>query len=57
MIIAVNTRTLLADHLEGVGYFVQEVFRRIAAAHPEHQFYFLFDRPYDPRFVFGPNIT
>jgi glycosyltransferase involved in cell wall biosynthesis len=57
MKIAVNTRILLKDHLEGVGYFVQEVFRRLAAAHPEHHFYFLFDRPYDERFVFGPNVT
>jgi len=57
MKIAVNTRVLLKDHLEGVGYFIQEVFRRLAAAHPEHHFYFLFDRPYDERFVFGPNVT
>ncbi|RYZ23715.1 MAG: glycosyltransferase family 1 protein [Chitinophagaceae bacterium] len=57
MNIAVNTRVLLKDHLEGVGYFIQEVFRRLAAAHPEHHFFFLFDRPYDEAFVFGPNVT
>ena len=25
--------------------------------HPEVQFYFFFDRPYDPQFIFGPNVT
>jgi len=25
-------------------------------SHPEVDFYFLFDRPYDQRFVFGPNV-
>jgi glycosyltransferase involved in cell wall biosynthesis len=57
MIIAVNTRLLLKDSLEGCGYFVHEVFRIMADRYPQHQFYFLFDRPYDPSFVFGKNIT
>lgn len=55
MVIAVNTRFLLADHLEGCGYFVQEVFRRLVLKYPQHQFYFLFDRPFDPSFIFAPN--
>lgn len=46
MNIVVNTRFLMKDHLEGIGYFTKEVFERIANAHPEHKFYFLFDRPY-----------
>lgn len=25
--------------------------------HPEHEFIFFFDRPYDPSFVFAPNVT
>lgn len=57
MNIAVNTRVLLSDHLEGIGYFEQEVLRRMATAHPEHRFFFFFDRAYDPRFVFAPNVT
>ena len=57
MNIAVNTRLLLKDHLEGIGFFKQELLRRLTAAHPEHRFFFLFDRPYDERFVFGPNVT
>jgi glycosyltransferase involved in cell wall biosynthesis len=57
MIIAVNTRLLIPGQLEGCGYFIHEVSRIMAEKHPEHQFYFLFDRPYDPVFVFGENIT
>jgi glycosyltransferase involved in cell wall biosynthesis len=56
MRIAVNTRLLLADKLEGIGWFAHETLSRITKAHPEHSFLFLFDRPYDPRFVYGPNV-
>ena len=55
MKIAVNTRFLLKDYLEGYGYFIYETFKRITAEHPEHEFIFIFDRPYDQRFVFGSN--
>ncbi|MEO6612469.1 MAG: glycosyltransferase family 1 protein [Chitinophagaceae bacterium] len=56
MTIAVNTRFLLADYLEGYGNFIYESFKRITAAHPEHEFIFIFDRPYDKKFVFGANV-
>jgi len=57
MIIAVNTRFLLPDYLEGYGYFIYETFKRITEGHKEHQFIFIFDRPYDERFIFSENIT
>ncbi|MBI3138187.1 MAG: glycosyltransferase family 4 protein [Sphingobacteriales bacterium] len=57
MRIAVNTRFLLNDYLEGYGNFLYEMFRRITENHPEHEFIFLFDRPFDPRFVFGKNVV
>ena len=56
MKIAVNTRFLLKDYLEGYGYFIFETFLRIVRNHPEHEFIFIFDRPYDSRFVFAENI-
>lgn len=56
MRIALNTRFLQPGNLEGIGYFMQEIFQRWAAAHPEHQFIFIFDRPYDPQFITSPNI-
>lgn len=56
MVIAVNTRALLSDKLEGYGYYIDEIFSRIAKTHPEHEFYFFFDRPYDKKFIYAPNI-
>ncbi|UBM61584.1 glycosyltransferase family 4 protein [Candidatus Sulfidibacterium hydrothermale] len=56
MKIAVNTRLLLKNKLEGIGWFTYEIFSRMVRSHPEHQFYFLFDRPYDQRFIFSENV-
>jgi glycosyltransferase involved in cell wall biosynthesis len=56
MVIAVNTRFLLKDKLEGYGYFIRELFTVLTRQHPEHQFYFLFDRPFDPSFEFPANV-
>lgn len=56
MKIAVNTRLLLRDRLDGIGWFTFEVFKRIVAAHPEVEFHFIFDRPYSPEFIFGKNV-
>jgi glycosyltransferase involved in cell wall biosynthesis len=56
MNIAVNTRLLIKNKLEGIGWFTFESFKRITIQHPEHQFYFIFDRPYDPEFIFSSNI-
>jgi glycosyltransferase involved in cell wall biosynthesis len=54
--IAVNTRLLLNDRLEGIGWFSYETLKRITQQHPEHEFLFLFDRPYDKSFIFSDNI-
>ena len=56
MRIAVNTRMLLPNKLEGIGWYTYEVLRRMVTDHPEHEFIFLFDRDYDPDFVFGENV-
>lgn len=57
MKIAVNTRLLLKNKLEGIGWFSYETLKRITTQHPEHQFFFLFDRQYDDSFLFSGNIT
>ncbi len=57
MRIAVNTRFLLKNRLEGIGLFTHEVVRRLVAQHPEHEFFFFFDRPFDPSFIFGKNVS
>ena len=56
MVIAVNAIFLQKDLLEGYGHYAKEVLKRIVEQHPEHDFIFLFDRPYDPSFVFGSNV-
>ncbi len=57
MRIAINTRLLLKDKLEGIGWFTYENLKRITKAHPEHQFYFLFDRNPHKDFIFSENVT
>ncbi|MCK5339117.1 MAG: glycosyltransferase family 4 protein [Bacteroidales bacterium] len=56
MKIAVNTRLLLPDKLEGIGWVAYETLKRITTAHPEHEFYFIFDRKWDERFIFSDNV-
>ncbi len=56
MKIAVNTRLLIKDKLEGIGWFTYENLKRITTQHPEHEFYFLFDRKFSDEFVFAKNV-
>lgn len=57
MRIAVNTRFLRKDYLEGYGYFIHELFRRITVNNPGHEFIFISDQPPDARFIYSKNIT
>ena len=57
MNIAVNTRLLLKDKLEGIGWFTFESLKRMTSKHPEHHFYFIFDRNFPEDFIFSDNIT
>lgn len=57
MNIAVNTRLLQKNRLEGIGSFSCEMLKRITQTHPEHTFYFIFDRPFDKAFVFAKNVV
>jgi len=57
MKIVVNTRLLLKDKLEGIGWFTCESLKRITQQHKEHEFVFLFDRPYANEFIFTPKIV
>jgi glycosyltransferase involved in cell wall biosynthesis len=55
--IAVNTRLLLEDRLEGIGWFTYETLKRITAQNPQHTFHFFFDRPFSDQFIFEKNIV
>lgn len=56
MKIAVNTRLLLKDKLEGIGWVAYECLRRMVISHPEVEFHFIFDREPDPKFIFSDNV-
>lgn len=56
MRIAVNTRLLIKDKLEGIGWFSYETLRRITIRNPQHEFIFIFDRKFDNSFIFSKNI-
>lgn len=57
MNIAVNTRLLLDGKLDGIGWFSYETLRRMVYDHPEHTFYFIFDRKYSEEMLFGDNVV
>lgn len=57
MRIAINTRLLLKNKLEGIGWFTFETLKRITSDHPEHEFIFIFDRSFSDDFIFSQNIT
>jgi glycosyltransferase involved in cell wall biosynthesis len=57
MLIAVNTRLLLKDKMDGIGWFSFETLKRITESHPEHQFIFLFDHAPDKEFIFSDNVS
>ncbi len=56
MVIAVNTRLLLKGKLEGIGWFTYETLKRMTLNHPEHEFIFIFDRPYNKDYIFADNV-
>lgn len=57
MKIAINTRFLLKGKIEGIGRYTYEITKRLVEQHPDDEFLFLFDRPYDESFIFAKNIT
>lgn len=56
MKIGINTRNLISGKMEGFGRYTYELTKRIVLNHPEHTFYFFFDRKFDPQFVFAENV-
>ena len=42
--------------MEGYGNFISECFSRITVRFPQHTFIFIFDRQYDPIFIFSKNV-
>ncbi len=57
MQIVVNTRLLLPNKLDGIGWFSYQTLKRITQNNPNIHFVFLFDRDFSNEFVFTDNIT
>jgi glycosyltransferase involved in cell wall biosynthesis len=55
--IAINTRFLLPGRLEGMGWYTHELVRRLVVRHPQHTYLFLFDRAFDPQFLYTNNVV
>lgn len=55
--IVVNTRLLLHNKLDGIGWFSYQTLKRITQNNPDVHFVFLFDRDYNEEFIFSDNIT
>jgi glycosyltransferase involved in cell wall biosynthesis len=56
MIIGVNARVLVSNHLEGLARYTYETTRHMAIANPQDQFILFFDRQIDFEFDFPSNI-
>ena len=56
MHIVVNTRLLLPNKLDGIGWFSHEVLSRLTKDLSDWKFTFLFDRPFDQDFIYGSNV-
>tara|TARA_B100000902_G_scaffold398515_1_gene465555 strand:- start:910 stop:2028 length:1119 start_codon:yes stop_codon:yes gene_type:complete len=56
MRVAINTRLLIKNKIDGIGKFTFEILKRIVNNNPEIEFHFIFDRPYSSDFIFNKNI-
>jgi glycosyltransferase involved in cell wall biosynthesis len=54
--IAVNTRLLLTNKLEGIGTFTAEILKILVKENPDDEFHFIFDRKYSEEFIFARNV-
>jgi glycosyltransferase involved in cell wall biosynthesis len=54
--VAVNTRLLIPDKLEGIGRFSHEILKRLTVENPDIEFHFIFDRQGDSQFRYGSNV-
>jgi glycosyltransferase involved in cell wall biosynthesis len=55
--IVVNTRLLIHNKLDGIGWFSYQTLKRITQKNPNTHFVFLFDRDYHDEFIFSENVT
>ena len=57
MRVAVNTRLLIENELEGIGRFTYEILKELCNQNPNIHFDFIFDKPFSKKFLFNKNVT
>lgn len=57
MIIGVNARLLLNQHMEGIPRYIYETTKQMALTHPEDKFILFFDRKIETDFKFPLNVS
>ncbi len=56
MRIAVNTRFLIKNKLDGIAWFTYHTLKEMTQKHSDFEFIFIFDRPFSQDFIFSKNI-
>ena len=56
MKVAINTRLLLKDNLDGIGRFSYEIIKRIVKQNPKAEFHLIFDRNFSKKYIFSKNV-
>ncbi len=54
--IAVNTRFLIPNKLEGIGTYTHQILQRLVKQMPELEFHFLFDRDFSEDYIYSTNV-
>ena len=57
MTIAVNTRFLFADNTADSDNFIFDCFSYVAEKYPQHQFIYIFEGPFNKKYITAQNIT
>ncbi|MBK9109406.1 MAG: glycosyltransferase family 4 protein [Saprospiraceae bacterium] len=56
MRIGVNARFLLPEKLEGIGWYSYQILKRMVDQHPEHEYFFFYDRKQNNLLLQHPSI-
>jgi glycosyltransferase involved in cell wall biosynthesis len=54
--VAINTRLLIENKIDGIGRFAFETLKVLTRNNPKVEFHFIFDRPFSSNFIFSNNI-
>lgn len=57
MKVAINTRLLIKNKLDGIGWYTYEIVKRMTKNNPNVEFILYFDRKHDDEYHFGDNVS